>query len=183
MLKRQASSGCGSSKRQQPHHPQVSAITRHQRPDLLGRPLSTFLPLVRIEGIGLSGALPHATTTKAEVGRPPYGSAFVQVATRLCRGRRRDRQADLSREALHGLGRHVTHIFVTWRTWQPCRTTTWPCGSRSCAKNSCAVRESRTSVGGVGLGSWHGLGRATARQSAGWLPTGPGTMRAQLRDG
>ena len=27
---------CGSSKRQQPHRPQLPAIGRHQRPDLLG---------------------------------------------------------------------------------------------------------------------------------------------------
>ncbi len=50
-IKRQVSLVCGSSKRQQPHRPQVSEIARYQRSDLLEWPLLTFLPLVRIEKI------------------------------------------------------------------------------------------------------------------------------------
>jgi len=42
---------CGSSKRQQPHCPQMTPITRHQPYDLRRWPLSTFLPLYGIERI------------------------------------------------------------------------------------------------------------------------------------
>ena len=55
----------GSSKRQRPHRPRLHAIGRHQRPDLLGGPLLTFLPLVRIEEIGH-----HTHTCRATTATP-----------------------------------------------------------------------------------------------------------------
>jgi hypothetical protein len=48
---RQVSHVCGSSKRQQPHRPQVSEIARYQQSDLLEWPLLTFLPLVHTEEV------------------------------------------------------------------------------------------------------------------------------------
>ena len=54
----------GSSKRQRPHRPTMFAVTPHEPPDLLERPTSTFLPLVRIEGVTGSHVEPNLCIDK-----------------------------------------------------------------------------------------------------------------------
>jgi hypothetical protein len=56
---------CGSSKRQQPHRPQVPAIARHQPSDLPEWPPLTVLPLVHTEAIR-SSQTPNRQTAQRE---------------------------------------------------------------------------------------------------------------------
>ena len=58
---------CGSSKRQEPHRPQVSLSARHRHDGLLICPLLTFLPLVHTEVISRSGSAATSTSRGSNV--------------------------------------------------------------------------------------------------------------------
>jgi hypothetical protein len=73
-LKRQQARTSDSSKRQQPHRPQMPAIGRHQPSELPEWPLLTFLPLVHTEEV--TGSIPVSPTQLS--GRFPItGPAFL----------------------------------------------------------------------------------------------------------
>jgi hypothetical protein len=83
---------CGSSKRQQPYRPQVSAITRHRPSDLPRWPVLTFLPLVHTEAITLQVAGPAAhhrpwcsTFTDCRLRDPSGTSLSVHAQRRTVR--------------------------------------------------------------------------------------------------
>jgi hypothetical protein len=70
-IKRQVSLVRGSSKRQQPHRPQVSEIARYQRSDLLEWPLLTFLPLVHTEEVTVIILIHLKPTHQPDKQHPP----------------------------------------------------------------------------------------------------------------